>query len=155
MDASSLDIAVAAPSVFGTRFDSPLNVSVREARLLNDSPWARTLGSLFPTVRVEGWRFPTPVGDAPAAPPGGTHIPDVPTAFSQKLAARKARPMPSPDNVVFKDRLLYLLQPPLENLFVGKQVSVPFPPYPYQLEGMAFLMPRRSALLADEFCLFV
>ncbi len=153
MDASSLDIAVAAPSVFGTRFDSPLTVGVREARLLNDSPWARTLGSLVPTVRVEGWKFPTPVGDAPsvpATPPGGAQIPDVPTTFLQKLAARKARPMPSPDNVVFKDRLLYLLQPPLENLFVGKQVSVPFPPYPYQLEGMAFLMPRRSALLADE-----
>src|SRR5437588_6728401 len=52
--------------------------------------------------------------------------------------------------VLFKDRLLYLLQPPLETLFVGKQVSVPFPPYPYQLEGVAFLMPRHAALLADE-----
>jgi len=38
----------------------------------------------------------------------------------------------------------------LENMFVGRQVSVPFPPYPYQLEGIAFLMPRRAALLADE-----
>src|SRR5947209_19155536 len=35
-------------------------------------------------------------------------------------------------------------------MFVGKQVSVPFPPYPYQLEGIAFLMPRHAALLADE-----
>jgi SNF2 family DNA or RNA helicase len=153
LSASLLDLTVAVPSVVGTRFDSPLTVGIREARLLNDSPWARTLGSLNPTVRVEGWKFPTPVGDAPppvAAPPGGTQLPDVPTTLLQKLAARKLRPMPPPDNVVFKDRLLYLLQPPLENLFVGKQVNVPFPPYPYQLEGMAFLMPRRSALLADE-----
>jgi SNF2 family DNA or RNA helicase len=51
---------------------------------------------------------------------------------------------------LFKDRLLYLLQPPLENLFAGKQVEVPFKPYPYQLEGIAFLMPRHAALLADE-----
>ena len=58
--------------------------------------------------------------------------------------------MPAPDTVLFKDRLLYLLQPPIEQMFVGKQVSVPFPPYPYQLEGIAFLMPRHSALLADE-----
>ena len=35
-------------------------------------------------------------------------------------------------------------------MFVGKQVSVPFPPFPYQLEGIAFLMPRHAALLADE-----
>src|SRR5207247_5043122 len=54
------------------------------------------------------------------------------------------------DTVVFKDRLLYLLQPPIENLFAGKQVRVPFQPYPYQMEGIGFLMPRHAALLADE-----
>jgi SNF2 family DNA or RNA helicase len=52
--------------------------------------------------------------------------------------------------LVFKDRLLYLLQPPLENLFAGKHVQLPFTPFPYQLEGIAFLMPRHGALLADE-----
>jgi SNF2 family DNA or RNA helicase len=38
----------------------------------------------------------------------------------------------------------------LENLFAGRQVKLPFKPYPYQLEGVAFLMPRHAALLADE-----
>jgi SNF2 family DNA or RNA helicase len=52
--------------------------------------------------------------------------------------------------VLFKDRLLYLLQPPLEELFAGRQVSLPFQPYPYQVQGIAFLMPRHAALLADE-----
>jgi SNF2 family DNA or RNA helicase len=51
---------------------------------------------------------------------------------------------------LFKDRLLYLLQPPLENLFAGKQIQLPFQPFPYQMEGIAFLMPRHAALLADE-----
>src|SRR5262249_30813735 len=41
----------------------------------------------------------------------------------------------------------------LENLFAGKQVRLPFQPYPYQLEGIAFLMPRHAALLADEMVL--
>ena len=50
----------------------------------------------------------------------------------------------------FKDRLLYLLQPPLEALFANKQISLPFKPYPYQIHGIAFLMPRHAALLADE-----
>src|SRR5205807_7014156 len=66
------------------------------------------------------------------------------------LPLRATRVRPPPDAVVFKDRLLYLLQPPLENLFAGKQVRLPFQPYPYQLEGIAFLMPRHAALLADE-----
>jgi SNF2 family DNA or RNA helicase len=52
--------------------------------------------------------------------------------------------------VVFKDRLLYLLQPPLEDIFTGRQVQLPFKPFPYQLKGIAFLMPRGGALLADE-----
>jgi SNF2 family DNA or RNA helicase len=52
--------------------------------------------------------------------------------------------------VLFKDRLLYLLQPPLENLFAGRQLDLPFKPFPYQMKGIAFLMPRESALLADE-----
>ena len=52
--------------------------------------------------------------------------------------------------VIFKDRLLYLLQPPLENLFANKQIELPFQPYPYQIKGIAFLMPRHAALLADE-----
>jgi SNF2 family DNA or RNA helicase len=57
---------------------------------------------------------------------------------------------PPGDTVQIKDRLLYLLQPPLEDLFAGRQVRLPFPPYPYQLQGIAFLMPRHHALIADE-----
>src|SRR5262249_5448209 len=59
-------------------------------------------------------------------------------------------PRPTGQTVLIKDRLLYLLQPPLDHLFSGKQVQVPFQPFPYQLEGIAFLMPRHAALLADE-----
>jgi SNF2 family DNA or RNA helicase len=44
---------------------------------------------------------------------------------------------------------MYLLQPPLEMLFNGK-VTLPFKPFPYQIAGMAFLMPRHHALIADE-----
>jgi SNF2 family DNA or RNA helicase len=51
---------------------------------------------------------------------------------------------------MLRERLLYLLQPPLENLFEGRQLHLPGKPYPYQMEGIAFLMPRLSALLADE-----
>ena len=65
-------------------------------------------------------------------------------------AKPRIRPKPTADTVLFKDRLLYLLQPPLDGLFDGRQLEVPFEPFPYQLEGIAFLMPRHGALLADE-----
>src|SRR3989442_9094487 len=52
--------------------------------------------------------------------------------------------------VFSKGRVLYLLQPASEDFFAGKQVRLPFQPYPYQIKGIAFLMPRHAALLADE-----
>jgi superfamily II DNA or RNA helicase len=49
-----------------------------------------------------------------------------------------------------KDRLLTLLQPPLEGMLGKGRLTLPFKPYPYQLQGIAFLMPRSAALIADE-----
>ncbi|MBN9520001.1 DEAD/DEAH box helicase [bacterium] len=82
----------------------------------------------------------------------GKHAVDLPTLPDDPNAAAKARirPKPTADTVLFKDRLLLLLQPPLDGLFDGRQLAVPFEPFPYQLEGIAFLMPRHAALLADE-----
>jgi SNF2 family DNA or RNA helicase len=139
------------------RFDRPLETGVREARLLTDSPWVRSAGRLDLTVTTEGWKFPAPPPEytPPPRPPGepkiGRHVVDLPT-LPDDPAAQKARirPKPTADTVLFKDRLLYLLQPPLDGLFDGRQLEVPFEPFPYQLEGIAFLMPRHAALLADE-----
>jgi SNF2 family DNA or RNA helicase len=128
--------------------------SVRDARLLTHAPWVRSVGIGDLTVTTEGWKFPVPIegldrakpakppkADPPAPPlPDGTH-PDRKTAI---------RPRPTADTVLFKDRLLFLLQPPLDNVFTGRQLELPFEPFPYQLEGIAFLMPRHAALLADE-----
>ncbi|HEY1381089.1 MAG TPA: DEAD/DEAH box helicase [Gemmataceae bacterium] len=126
------------------------------ARLLTDAPWVRPLSKLALTVSTEGWKFPVPPGEAALPPPRPPQPVPVdlppPAMVTENLPPRKpkARVLPTPDTVLFKDRLLYLLQPPIEQMFVGKQVTVPFPPYPYQLEGVAFLMPRHAALLADE-----
>lgn len=126
--------------------------TLRKTSLLETMPWVRAAIPLINSVRTEGWKFPIPAGDQRSVSPApGCQAGDdnTPAAF-RKYLKRKSRPLPAADTVLLKDRLLYVLQPPLENLFVGKQVSVPFPPYPYQLEGIAFLMPRKSALLADE-----
>jgi SNF2 family DNA or RNA helicase len=135
------------------RFERPLTVSVRSARLLADAPWVRPLGRLDAEVSTEGWRFPMPPAEptAPCVLPLPSARP--PAALDERaIDSRKprVRPRPSGDLVMVKDRLLYLLQPPLENLFGGQQIEVPFQPFPYQLEGIAFLMPRHAAILADE-----
>jgi SNF2 family DNA or RNA helicase len=127
----------------------PMQPTVREVGLLLRPPWVRTLGKLTMDVPTQGWRFPTP--DEPAS---SLRIFDPnkprPAAASAKAAAARTHVKPPGDMVMFKDRLLYLLQPPLENLFTSKQVDLPFQPYPYQIKGIAFLMPRHAALLADE-----
>ncbi|MGI9455272.1 MAG: SNF2-related protein, partial [Aeoliella sp.] len=54
------------------------------------------------------------------------------------------------DVVRLEDRLNYLLQPPLESLLSDALLELPFAPFDYQLDGIAFLFPRHHAVLADE-----
>ena len=131
------------------RFDTSLVPAIREARLLVDPPWFRGVGSLEMRVKTDGWKFPAPAVDRPSN--------DQPPPMRESLEQRpvvarppKIRPKPTADTVLFKDRLLYLLQPPIDHLIGTKSLEVPFKPFPYQLEGIAFLMPRHAALLADE-----
>ena len=125
---------------------------MRSAPLLTNPPWVRSLGKLAMEVTTQGWRFPTPLDQAPAnarrEPADETDQPA--HAGRSPSESRRTRPKPPSQTVLFKDRLLYLLQPPLEAIFAGKQVKLPFDPYPYQIQGIAFLMPRHAALLADE-----
>ncbi len=141
------------------RFERPLQASVRSAPLLTNPPWVRSLGKLAMEVTTQCWRFPTPLDQAPAngqgvgagspRPGEGGETPPL-HAGRSPFESRRTRPKPPSQTVLFKDRLLYLLQPPLETIFAGKQVKLPFDPYPYQIQGIAFLMPRHAALLADE-----
>jgi SNF2 family DNA or RNA helicase len=158
LEVLSFDPTLTADALRLPRFEAELQPNVREARLLTDAPWSRPFGALDMRVKVEGWKFPSPPDaplprpavDKPARPaPVEPDLFDLPDPLVGKRKP-SVRLRPTAETVVFKDRLLYLLQPPLDNLFNGEQVSVPFEPFPYQLEGIAFLMPRHSALLADE-----
>jgi SNF2 family DNA or RNA helicase len=156
LETTTINLGVTADCHAVTKLGTPLEPGVREARLLTDVPWVRSLGRLELTVTTEGWKFPAPPADY--TPPvnakpqaAGRHEVKLPTLpDDQPTAKPRIRPKPTADTVLFKDRLLYLLQPPLDGLFDGRQLEVPFEPFPYQLEGIAFLMPRHGALLADE-----
>ena len=68
--------------------------------------------------------------------------------YSKKKKATRIQP---PDDALsLEDRLFYLLQPPLEDWLAGQELIMPFEPFPYQYEGIAWLFSQRSALLADE-----
>ena len=63
---------------------------------------------------------------------------------------RYTRVKPPEDVIGVKDRLAMLLEPPLEALLAGRAWNFPAQPFPFQMEGVAFLYPRHAALLADE-----
>jgi SNF2 family DNA or RNA helicase len=134
-------------------FERPLQPGLRDVALLHKPPLARTFGKLTIDVTTQGWRFPAP-GEfvkPPVFKLSREHlIEENSEADVDPASPKRTRLRPPSDMVMFKDRLLYLLQPPLEDLFHGKQVHLPFQPYPYQVKGIAFLMPRHAALLADE-----
>jgi SNF2 family DNA or RNA helicase len=67
-----------------------------------------------------------------------------------KKPEKYTRIKPPGDIVKLEDRLHFVLQPPLEVISANEHVVFPFNPFPYQLEGIAFLYPRTAALLADE-----
>jgi SNF2 family DNA or RNA helicase len=160
-DILPLDLGLPLGVVPLPRFEASLFPNVREARLLGSTPWVRGIGPLEMRVQTEGWKFPAPPIDLPPRPvpepeaearavEGEVPVPPLPDQNAPVKLPPKVRSKPTADTVHFKDRLLYLLQPPIDHLIGTKSVEVPFHPFPYQLEGIAFLMPRHAALLADE-----
>jgi SNF2 family DNA or RNA helicase len=69
---------------------------------------------------------------------------------AKNKSRKRSRFQPPREIVKLQDRLFYLLQPPLDLLVTGGQLSFPFEPFSYQLDGIAFLVPRYAAILADE-----
>ena len=69
---------------------------------------------------------------------------------NRKRSKHFTRLKPPKDLIKLEDRLKYLLQPPLEQLFSSRELKFPFEPFPYQWAGVGFLFPRHSAILADE-----
>ncbi len=54
------------------------------------------------------------------------------------------------DAIKIEDRLSYILQPPIESMLNLPTLEMPFEPFPYQRQGIAFLYGAQFAVLADE-----
>ena len=109
-------------------FERSLLPNARGIDVLQKAPVVRTLGKLTVDVNTQGWRFPAPGEFVP--PPVFKHTHDA--ALEEEVnddpvtnlgGEKRTRLRPPSDMVMFKDRLLYLLQPPLEDIFQQEAVS--------------------------------
>ena len=115
--------------------------------------WSRvpTVGLTFPL----GFEF-QPKPDEAAEGLKKIAPPKAVASDGAELAARPSDPKkvtrlkPPSDAISLEDRLFYLLQPPLQTMLAGQELIMPFEPFPYQYEGIAWLFEQKSALLADE-----
>lgn len=73
-----------------------------------------------------------------------------PVVARPRRGIRRAPRCAPPDGLPIRDRLLSVLQPPLDVLLGDNRLWLPFEPFPYQYDGIQFLTGRWSALLADE-----
>lgn len=137
MAPATLRVPIAAPSV---RHKTYRFVSDKAAAP-NTSPLEAASGPLLPTASAAAGG-----GHAFRAELRPTRHPNV----SPAPAPRYTRVKPPRDLVKLEDRLYCLLQPPLEVVAGMQALEFPCQPYPYQLEGVAFLYPRAAAVLADE-----
>jgi SNF2 family DNA or RNA helicase len=105
-----------------------------------------------PRLKVQSFRFPEAGGfalpklDLPVPSETGS-ADEAPPPAGQRL---NTRIRPPADIVKLEDRLYYLLQPSLEAVLREGSLGIPFQPFGYQMEGIAFLYPRFAAVLADE-----
>ncbi|WP_310820802.1 DEAD/DEAH box helicase [Stratiformator vulcanicus] len=76
--------------------------------------------------------------------------PPRPEGSSEEAPPKVTRLKPPPGTLSLQDRLFYLLQPPLEQWLAGQELVMPFEPFPYQYQGIAWLFSQSAALLADE-----
>jgi len=114
----------------------------------------------WPTLKSIGVRFPDArlaESDGPETEPafdaiGGGLLSSPRTSTSARPPKDDAHTRVSvpTDALSISDRLFYLLQPPIETLLSGQELLMPFEPFPFQYQGIAWLFSQGSALLADE-----
>jgi SNF2 family DNA or RNA helicase len=118
----------------------------------------KTIGFAFPDAPwTQNWlagnKSSLPAFTGHAKQGTGTSVqPLVPSARDgvDSQPSRSAKLRPPGDLVRLEDRLYYVLQPPLETIVRNARLTFPHAPFPYQMDGIAFLFPRRAAVLADE-----
>jgi SNF2 family DNA or RNA helicase len=101
-------------------------------------------------IPVRTFRFGAPLVAQAKPAAEKSSAPAEPLVFAKPPAPDRKSMAPPKDVIKLEDRLFFLLQPPLEIVFAADKLALPFDPFPYQFDGIAFLFPRHAAILADE-----
>jgi len=140
-----VELVLTRPSTFGLNCLLPPPAAVSVPVVASQ---VKTIGCLFPEACLAFGHEERPASiSRPPSHPRESSPVDLREAIQH---SSRTRVRPPSDVVRLEDRLLYLLQPPLEHLFAGESLEFPFRPFPYQFDGIAFLYPRQEAVLADE-----
>jgi hypothetical protein len=114
-------------------------------------PLPKTIGFSFPESPHWAVQWPTAPETKNANPenPAEVETQD-PEGIPENSSGKRTRLAPPRNLIRLEDRLYYVLQPPLESIVQNAKLTFPFQPFPYQMDGIAFLYARSSAILADE-----
>jgi SNF2 family DNA or RNA helicase len=137
-----LDPRLAAPAALRLPIDVP-TPSVTRIETLDRPPAVNSFQ--FARTAEPAVRPPREVRPRAVERPGAE-----PASASDPAAPKRTRIAPPRDVVKLSERFFFLLQPDLEAILETSSLAFPRQPFPFQLDGMAFLVPRHGAVLADE-----
>ncbi len=140
-------------SIFATGWAALLNrspkIQVKRVVTEQPKPGVASVRLRRQPVKIQSFTFPeSPAWQA--SPPRQAQEDEKKEGREPATGKAHTRIAPPGDVIKLQDRLYYVLQPSLESLVASNSLHFPFEPFPYQLEGIAFLYPRFSAILADE-----
>ncbi|SFI27268.1 DEAD/DEAH box helicase [Planctomicrobium piriforme] len=160
-ETSSLNCELRQPEIHVTGMNSALKrvpqVETQTPGLLGKAGFIPRWKPFWPKVRTFGVTFPAGIEFQPTKSTEAKeetraiHVPAPKAESADAAAPRKATRIKPPSTALsIEDRLFYLLQPPLESWLRGQELIMPFEPFPYQYEGIAWIFSQEAALLADE-----
>ncbi|MCA8984533.1 MAG: DEAD/DEAH box helicase [Planctomycetaceae bacterium] len=136
------------------------NLQVQERKLIARPGFVPAWKPYWQTPKTLQVAFPDLVDFRPPAPKetDGETLKSIRPQSAPPAAEDHGKPRPKkttrikpPEEMLsMEDRLFYILQPPLETWLAGQELVMPFEPFAYQYEGIAWLFSQKSALLADE-----
>lgn len=161
-ETSTLDCNLRQPDIYVTGMNGALKrlpqVTTQNQGLLERAGFVPRWKPFWPKIQTFGVNFPAgmeflPPKKKPEEEETRQIFVPAPKAEGAEdaIAEKKVTRIKPPSNALsIEDRLFYLLQPPLESWLRGQELIMPFEPFPYQYEGIAWIFSQDSALLADE-----